>query len=117
MSSWEQETAIGRRLAARARGTRGGTVGDWLRCPSPTYARIVPPDVLTADCREFAGGRAAARAALASPGLDDVTLTVGNDRVPNWPHGITGTITHKDAFAAAGRGRVQPALWPIIAVA
>jgi 4'-phosphopantetheinyl transferase EntD len=156
MSSRDQEIAVERRLAARA---HDGTIDDWLRCPSPIYARVVPPEVLTADCRdfalalghlpsaeadcvakavlkrrgEFAGGRAAARAALAALGLDDLTLTIGDDRIPTWPRGIIGTITHKDAFAAAAVarrtshlglgidseeiGRVQPALWPMIAVA
>lgn len=59
-------------------------------------ARAVPKRV-----REFAGGRACARAALAQLGLPAVALPVIADRVPQWPPGFTGSITHTDGFCAA----------------
>jgi 4'-phosphopantetheinyl transferase EntD len=50
---------------------------------------------------EFAGGRACARAALAQLGFGRVALPMGADRVPRWPTGSTGSITHTDGFCAA----------------
>lgn len=62
--------------------------------------------------REFAAGRAAARAALAELGLAPVTIPVGPDRAPVWPAGITGSIAHgADAcIAVAARRRACTAL-------
>ncbi|MBI3848236.1 MAG: 4'-phosphopantetheinyl transferase superfamily protein [Planctomycetes bacterium] len=51
--------------------------------------------------REFAAGRACARRALASLGLQDVTIPAGPDRLPLWPPGIVGSITHCDGYCAA----------------
>jgi 4'-phosphopantetheinyl transferase EntD len=50
---------------------------------------------------EFAGGRACARAGLAQLGYRAVALPMGSDRVPMWPAGATGSITHADGFCAA----------------
>jgi len=76
---------------------------------------------------EFAGGRACARAGLAQLGYRDVALPMGTDRVPVWPAGMTGSITHTDGFCAAvvancahiralgldveRAGSVKPELW------
>jgi 4'-phosphopantetheinyl transferase EntD len=76
---------------------------------------------------EFAGGRACARAGLAQLGLRAVALPMGTDRVPLWPVGTTGSITHSDGFCAAvvanctdiralgldveSAGSVKPDLW------
>lgn len=51
--------------------------------------------------REFTAGRAAARAALAAFGLQDVILPPDPDRVPVWPPGFVGSITHCSTLAAA----------------
>jgi 4'-phosphopantetheinyl transferase EntD len=50
---------------------------------------------------EFAGGRACARAGLSRLGFGPVALPMGADRVPRWPAGSTGSITHTDGFCAA----------------
>ncbi len=50
---------------------------------------------------EFAGGRACARAGLAQLGYRAVALPMGTDRVPVWPVGTTGSITHSGGFCAA----------------
>jgi 4'-phosphopantetheinyl transferase EntD len=50
---------------------------------------------------EFAAGRACARAGLAELGLAYVTLLSGNDRLPIWPPGITGSITHTANYCGA----------------
>jgi 4'-phosphopantetheinyl transferase EntD len=50
---------------------------------------------------EFAAGRACARAALSNLGYGGVALLMSADRVPLWPQGATGSITHTDTFCAA----------------
>lgn len=77
--------------------------------------------------REFAAGRLCARAALAELGIEAAALPSRRDRVPLWPQGVVGSITHTEGyclavvgprarFAAVGVdaewvGRVDPALW------
>ncbi|MGE0315442.1 MAG: 4'-phosphopantetheinyl transferase [Lautropia sp.] len=51
--------------------------------------------------REFAFGRASARAALRAHGAPVVAIPVGPRREPQWPAGIVGSITHCDGFCAA----------------
>jgi 4'-phosphopantetheinyl transferase EntD len=51
--------------------------------------------------QEFAAGRACARAALSDLGYAGTALLMGTDRVPLWPAGATGSITHTDTFCAA----------------
>jgi len=51
--------------------------------------------------QEFAAGRVCARAALAQLGYAAVALPMGDDRAPQWPAGVTGSITHTDGFCAA----------------
>ena len=46
--------------------------------------------------REFAAGRSCARLALGQLGFDNVLLLPDNDRVPRWPEGIVGSISHTD---------------------
>lgn len=78
--------------------------------------------------REFALGRACARAALARLGRPDGAIGRGANGAPLWPDGIVGSITHTQGYAAslvglsrfyAGIGidaerigRVSPDLWP-----
>jgi len=51
--------------------------------------------------REFAAGRAAARAAMKGLGGASVEIPAGPDRAPIWPAGWRGSISHKDTFCAA----------------
>jgi len=51
--------------------------------------------------REFAAGRHCARRALARIGAPLAALEVGRHRMPAWPPGIVGSITHTDGFCAA----------------
>lgn len=79
--------------------------------------------------REFCAGRTLARRALTiigGPGC--CVLPVGGDRVPCWPEGYTGSITHNTNFCACAVaagcdiravgidlescGDVRPELWP-----
>jgi 4'-phosphopantetheinyl transferase EntD len=51
--------------------------------------------------REFATGRACARAALARLGRPPVALLPGPGGAPRWPEGVTGSITHCVGYRAA----------------
>jgi 4'-phosphopantetheinyl transferase EntD len=78
--------------------------------------------------REFAAGRVCARLALATMGFVKEPLLATQERMPRWPKGAVGSISHTDAYcvAVAGLeqhfsgigvdteivGRVEPDLWP-----
>ncbi|HEX4179048.1 MAG TPA: 4'-phosphopantetheinyl transferase superfamily protein [Rhizomicrobium sp.] len=51
--------------------------------------------------RDFALGRACARAALASFGHGNAVIAKGDNGAPVWPAGIAGSITHTGNYAAA----------------
>jgi 4'-phosphopantetheinyl transferase EntD len=51
--------------------------------------------------REFATGRACARAALAELGLPPASIVRGPGGAPQWPSGVVGSITHCAGYRAA----------------
>jgi 4'-phosphopantetheinyl transferase EntD len=51
--------------------------------------------------REVAAGRSCARRALARIGAPATALPADGDRVPRWPRGVVGSITHTRGFCAA----------------
>jgi 4'-phosphopantetheinyl transferase EntD len=51
--------------------------------------------------REFSAGRACARAAMERLGVEAKPVPVGANRVPLWPSGLVGSITHCEGFCAA----------------
>lgn len=51
--------------------------------------------------REFARGRACARAALGRLGYRAEPLLAGSRREPLWPPGVVGSITHTEGYCAA----------------
>jgi 4'-phosphopantetheinyl transferase EntD len=51
--------------------------------------------------RDFALGRACARAALAELGHGGAAIGKGENGAPLWPRGVTGSITHTQGYAAA----------------
>ncbi len=55
--------------------------------------------------REFAGGRACAHRALAALGAGDGPVLRGERRMPVWPNGVVGAITHGAGFCAAAVAR------------
>jgi 4'-phosphopantetheinyl transferase EntD len=57
--------------------------------------------------REFALGRAAARAALAGLDIQAAPLPANADRTPAWPAGVTGSITHCEGFCGAVVARTR----------
>ena len=78
--------------------------------------------------RDFALGRACARAVLADLGHGDAMIAKGEGGAPLWPPGLAGSITHTAGYAAALVGEqrnftgvgidaeqvggVAPDLWP-----
>ena len=59
--------------------------------------------------REFAAGRSTARRALAQLGIEGFALLADADRVPRWPEGVVGSISHCAgccAVVVARRGRI-----------
>lgn len=57
--------------------------------------------------REFAIGRACARAALARFGVAATAIPVGERRAPVWPAGFVGSITHCRGFVGAVAARTD----------
>jgi 4'-phosphopantetheinyl transferase EntD len=55
--------------------------------------------------REFAAGRACARAALKALGIPPVAIPAGDDRAPIWPGGIAGSISHSSTWCVAAVAR------------
>ncbi len=53
---------------------------------------------------EFAAGRLCARNAVAQFGFVDFPIRGRDDRRPQWPPRLTGSITHTDGFSAAAVG-------------
>jgi len=71
-------------------------------CTSP-YAeeRSVVDRAVSKRRREFFAGRTAARRALERFGMAAQAIPIGEMRMPVWPNGVIGTITHTDQWAAA----------------
>src|SRR5512134_460449 len=73
------------------------------RDPSPPLLAEEEPLVARAvdkRRREFAKGRACARAALARLGCVAGPLLTGSEREPLWPDGVVGSVTHTDSYCA-----------------
>lgn len=58
-------------------------------------------DAIPARQREFAAGRATARAAMAQLGMKPAAIRTRADRAPIWPAGVVGSISHTDGFCIA----------------
>jgi len=54
---------------------------------------------------EFACGRLFARRAIRNFGVGDTPILAGADRVPIWPPGLIGSISHSDHYCAAAVAR------------
>jgi len=80
--------------------------------------------------REFAAGRAAARAAMRQSGQFECAIPAAGDRSPVWPNDWIGSIAHSNRLCVVIGGRrqhwtalgidveeearVEPSLWPLI---
>lgn len=72
--------------------------------------RAAIADAVPSRRREYAAGRAAARAALSGIGIYGQPVLMGDDRAPVWPGNAVGSISHSDlvCLAAVAPGhRVQ----------
>jgi 4'-phosphopantetheinyl transferase EntD len=58
---------------------------------------------------EFAAGRSCAREAMSQLGIARVPILAGPNRVPLWPEGVCGSITHTREYAAAALCRRRDA--------
>jgi len=67
-----------------------------LTAEAPFVRQAVPKRV-----QEFAAGRLCARLAMQGFGITGFPLSVGEDRQPLWPDGLTGSITHTAGYCAA----------------
>jgi len=81
----------------------------WSAPLFPEEEACLSPRAVAKRRREFAAGRACARAALARLGIHDFPLRSESDRTPLWPAGIVGSLSHCGDFcgvAVARRGRI-----------
>lgn len=122
------------RLAVAARGLFPPGVAvmaaDPQAPPPPLLTGENPGRVLDKRFREFAAGRAAARAAMAALGLPALPLAMAADRAPDWPPGVVGSISHSataclavvtttDRHVGLGvdlepEGQLDPDLWETV---
>lgn len=79
--------------------------------PTAPATGLMPPEeaatarMTPARRREFAAGRRAARAAMATLGMAPSALPMGDNRAPLWPPDMTGTISHDATTCLALVGR------------
>lgn len=80
---------------------------------APLLAPLLPAEVATVELetgrgparlRDFEAGRQCAELAAAQLGHRGARIGIAADRRPQWPPGLTGSITHTDGFAAAALG-------------
>lgn len=93
-------------LSTRLSAMLGGGAG--IGCADVTGPEGLWPEEVPAMARatpkrqaEFAAGRRAARAALASLNHPACAIPVGDRRAPVWPENIVGAITHDKGLALA----------------
>ncbi|GGG78386.1 hypothetical protein GCM10011415_29210 [Salipiger pallidus] len=63
---------------------------------------------------EFAGGRIAARRAMAAIGLPGAPIPMNPDRSPRWPDGVVGSISHGGGLCLAVVGHARD--WQAIGI-
>ena len=89
--------------------TLEATPAMWSAPLLPEEEACLSPRAVAKRRREFAAGRACARAALAVLGVVDFPLRSGPDRSPLWPADIVGSLSHCVDFcgvAVARRGAI-----------
>jgi 4'-phosphopantetheinyl transferase EntD len=121
-------------LVAALRGALPAGIAVAVEDPRAGSFGLLPGEVLDnavpKRLAEFAAGRRAARAAMASLGVPASAIPHGADRAPQWPQGVVGSISHTDGLCLAMVGRsgdwvglgldveadhdLEPTLWPEI---
>jgi 4'-phosphopantetheinyl transferase EntD len=116
MSTSAQWPEIGRMIAGcnplPALGERSGALMRAAVVPIEDTLEFLYPEEFAqvehaapARQREFATGRRCARALLRELGCADAPLLRGEDRLPVWPEGVVGSISHTRALCAVGVAR------------
>lgn len=118
------QAQLGPELAVICTGVEGDP--EWLW----PVERVAVDKAIPRRQREFAAGRAAARAAMRQLGWPECAIPAREDRSPTWPEGLVGSISHSASFCVAvvatnshwasvgidieaDKG-VEPDLWPSI---
>lgn len=96
-------------LAARLHAILPGHVAVAAADPTARRPDIGPPHAVPQRRAEFAAGRAAATSAMQALHFPAAAIPAGPDRAPQWPPGISGSITHTRTLALAAVTRA-PAL-------
>lgn len=78
---------------------------DWTGTLLPEEEKCLSADAVIRRRRDFTAGRVCARRALTRLGVWGVPIPVGSNRAPQWPAGITGSITHTQGYCAAAAAR------------
>jgi 4'-phosphopantetheinyl transferase EntD len=91
--------AMPKGITIAADDPRAGPFGMW---PGESLDKAVPKRLA-----EFAAGRRAARAAMAMHGMEAAPIAHGQDRAPQWPMGVTGSISHAKDLCLAMIGRLR----------
>jgi len=76
--------------------------------PLPQESACLSANAVEKRKREFAAGRAAARAAMVELGLPPQPILIAENRAPIWPEGLVGSITHTKSCALAVAARQDP---------
>lgn len=76
--------------------------GALMEAERPAVARAVAKRVA-----EFTGGRIAARRALAVLGIDPAAIPAAASRMPLWPPGVVGSISHSGGCCVAAVARAD----------
>lgn len=97
-------------MAARGLLPMGVAVvaSDPRRPAPPLWSGESPGGVAGGRLREYAHGRANARAAMAKLGIPPAAIPMCPDRAPDWPAGIAGSITHCATVCLAAIARTGP---------
>ncbi len=80
--------------------------GDGVPTLLPVEAETIRRAIATRR-EEFARGRACARAALETLGVEPIAIPVGESRAPVWPSEVVGSITHTAGFIGAAVARAS----------
>ena len=93
------EDGLAARLPAGSAVAAGTTTG--ALAPLAPVEQAATARMSAGRLAEFTAGRAAARRALAALGVPGAEIPAGADRMPRWPSGYVGSITHAGGLVLA----------------
>ena len=129
MSSLTRLPLIAELFSQSAIAMIGAPAADWTQLYPEEQAQI--SQAVEKRRMEFAAGRVAARQALAKLGVASQPILIGMRRAPEWPAGVTGSISHSTKLCTVAVGRtadvtalgidtepdtpLEPELWSAVA--